>query len=229
MKKQSIFILLLVLGLVGFTAQSCITDASAADTAEEFLTALSEGNLDKAQNMAEDGTKSLLKSIKKSHKDIKKGNQKVIILNDDQNGDAATVKFRYDDSDEVNVLHLSLDNEEWKIAIDDKNEDIMIGDQSMKELMGDLNTTLQRAIEVGAVALDNFLTGDNGLIKVASELLKMSGDAASQMADSINISSSDFEKAIQELSSKNNPELEEAKNELKKAAEKLKEIFNDKK
>ncbi len=228
MKMINNYLLLLAIVGLSYLTYSC-TEASAADKAEAFLTALANGDLESAQNMAEKDTKDLLKKIKKSEKKIKKGDSKVIILGEDSDGEEAVVRFRYDDSEDVNVLHLSLnDKEGWQIAIDDKNEDIMIGDQSMKDLLYDLNTTLQRALEAGALALDQLLTSDNGILKIASELLKMGGDAASQMADSININSSDFERAIEKLKNEDNPELEKAKEELKKAAEKLKEIFEEK-
>lgn len=226
MKISNVILLCFCLGLGSMTLYSCLFEASAADKAEEFLTALSDGDLKKAKSMSNAQTEKVLEKIRKSNKKISQGKSKVIILEDDTSGDKAVVKFRYDDSEEVNTLHLSLDDEEWKISIDDNNGDIMVGDQSMKELLNGLNYTLQKALELGSIALDNFLTGDNGLLNIAGEILKMSGDAAGQFADSININSGDLEKAFERFSMEDNPEFERAAEELKKAAEKLEEIFN---
>jgi len=225
------------LGLIALLSVSvlfyaCEDEASAQKAADEFLTALKDGELDKAKEMVEENSEKLIKTIEKTADKIKKSDAQINIIEEESDGNTSVVKFRYDDDSKVQVLRLNKkDDGEWNIKLDGDSEDILVGDETIEDIISDLDIDVDELLELSETAINELVKSSGSLLKIASSILSKAGDILKNTGDSISINSKEFEEYVEKFAEEHKIDFEKAKEDLLKAKEEIEKAaqeLNDK-
>ncbi len=232
-KSFSLFTYIVLIGS-SIVFYSCTDDMTPQQAADEFLTALADGEFDRAQLMVEKGSEKLIKTIEKTADQIEKGKSKITIV--DQNGDehSSIVKFKYDDSNKINSLRLKRDDgEDWSISINNDNGDLMVGDQTVEEILGDLDINIKEALTMSEAAIEDLVEKySGGVLKFTGSILKQVGELMEKNGNGdidIDVDSKDFENSIKKLAEDSDIDFEKAKEDLLKAVREISEAAKSKK
>ncbi len=246
--KNKLFVLfagikLLTLGL--FVLSSCSQGITPGDHAEKFLTAMSTGDLETAKLMVDNDSESVIISVDQAGVKVNGKKANIIIVDETTKGEQSIVKFKYGEDGKVNTLRLKSGEEDWEIRIDGDSEDIVIGEESLKEVLAGVDLTVEEALEMSSDAVKAGL-------KVAGKALEGLGKILQGVSEDINLENIDLDNInLENLNLKDldanleklgkdledleinfegsEEDMEKAKAELTKALEKMKEAFEEKK
>ncbi len=234
---------LLTIGL--FVLSSCSRGVTPGDRAEKFLTAMSTGDMETAKLMVDEESESVIISVDKAGVKVNGKKANIIIVDETTKGKQSIVKFKYGEDGKVNTLRLSGGEEDWEIKIDGDNGDIVVGEESIKEILADVDLTVAEALSLSSDAVKaglnvagKALEGLGKLLQGASEDLNLKDlDLDNLNLEDLNLQ--DLEANLEKLGEDledldinfegSEEDIAKAKKELTKALKKLEEAFEDRK
>lgn len=237
LKKHFSFMLLAAIGISLFT--SCARELTPGERAEAFLVAMSEGDTEAARKMVSEEGESVILAVEKSDA-VRRGKKaKIKIVEEHRKGDHAVIKYKYDDSRKVRTIHLQENGGEWEVVMDRHSNDIVIGEESLREILHDVDITLDEALSLSADAVDAALTVAG---KTMEELGKLLQDVSKDVKiniegseDDLREAGAELRRAIRDITENieinidgSEEEWEEARREIRKALKNAsKEISNN--